>query len=211
MGSTVVGAAVPFADLAAAVLASPPRLGPVRWVSVDGRSGTGKTTFAVRFAGALRAVGATVATVRVDDLLDGWGDMATYWPRLEYAVLDPLRRGVDAGYRGYDWTVGRFGDVMTPVPVPEVLVLDGVTSARAAARPELTLSVCCVVADPALRLSRVLARDGQTLRPHLVRWMAQEDAHFVADGTESAADVLVDGAPTVEYEPDTEYVSLRER
>ena len=54
---TLVG----YADLAAEILARPPRLGGVRVVAVDGPAGAGKTTFAARLATAVRAAGADVS------------------------------------------------------------------------------------------------------------------------------------------------------
>jgi hypothetical protein len=194
-----------YAELAAGVLAGPARLGAVRWVAVDGRAGSGKTTFAARLATALRAAGASVAEVHTDDLLAGWTDIATYWPRLEAWILDPLRAGRDAAYQRYDWHAGRFGDEWIVLPVPEVLVVEGVTSARAAARAELTLSVC-VLADRDLRLVRGIERDGEALRLHWLRWMADEDELFAAEQIEELSDIRVEGAPAVPHDPETEYV-----
>jgi hypothetical protein len=199
-----------YADLARAVLGAPARLGGVRLVAVDGPAGAGKTTFAGRLAAALRAAGATVAEVHTDDLLDGWTDPVACWPRLEEWVLAPLRRGEPGGYRRYDWHAGRFGDEWVRVPVPDVLVVEGVTSARAAAGGHPTLAVW-VSAARELRLARGLARDGPALRPQWLRWMADEEAHFAADETEARADLAVDGAPEVAHDAQTEYVPLDDR
>jgi uridine kinase len=190
MSGAVIGR---FGDLARCVLAAPARLGPVRVIAVDGPAGSGKTTFATRLTAALRAAGARVVEVHTDDLLKGWGDIVGFWPRLEKQVLAPLRRGEPAAYRAYDWVAGRFEDRWRAVPVPDVLVLDGVTSAREAIRPELSLAVF-VRADDELRLARGLSRDGEALRPQWQRWMADEAAHFAADRTADHADLVVDGA-----------------
>jgi uridine kinase len=184
---------VAYADLAAEVLGAPARLGAVRMVAVDGPAGSGKTTFADRLAGALRAAGASVAVVHTDDLLDGWADMVSFWPRLREWVLEPLSRGEPARFRRYDWVRGRFEDEWQDLPVPDVLVLEGVTSARAEAAPLLTVAVF-VLAGSELRLARGLARDGEALRQEWLRWMAGEQRHFAQDGTADRADVRVDGA-----------------
>ena len=195
-----------YADLARTVLASPPRLGPVRLVAVDGPAGSGKTTFAGRLAGALRQAGATVTEVHTDDLLDGWADTVTFWPRLEEWVLAPLRRGEAGAYRPYDWYQGKFGVDWIPVPVTDVLIVEGVTCARTAIRDDLTLAVW-LAAPCELRLARGIDRDGEALRPHWLRWMADEAAHFAADRTEERADLRVDGAPGVPHDPHTQYVT----
>jgi hypothetical protein len=194
-----------FVELASRVREAPARLGGVRFVAVDGPAGAGKTTFAGRLAGALRAGGVSVVEVHVDDLLDGWSDLTGYWRRLEKGVLAPLRAGVEGGYRRYDWHRGRFNEECVAVPVPGILLLEGVGSARAEARPELSLSVF-VSAPRVVRLARGLTRDGASLRGEWERWMTLEDGHFAADRTAASVDLLVDGDPEVEHDPEAEWV-----
>jgi hypothetical protein len=193
-------AVVRYGDVAAEILARPARLGAVRVVAVDGPAGSGKTTFAGRLAAAARAAGARVAKVHCDELLDGWGDLVTFWPRLDGWVLGPLRRGVAGSYRRYDWHSAAFEPQWRPVPVPDVLVLVGVSSGRAAVRPELTMLVW-MWAPPDLRLARCVRRDGAATRPELLAWMGAEAAHFAADRPAEHADLLVDGA-AVGYVPE---------
>ncbi|MCI4062272.1 hypothetical protein MRQ36_06735 [Micromonospora sp. R77] len=204
MTVTVVEA---YAGLARRVLAGPARLGRTRLVAVDGPSGAGKSVFATRLADALAALpgGVRPPVVHTDDLLDGWDDQLTFWPRLQEWVLAPVRAGRPGAYRRYSWVRRRFLDRPVPVPVGPVLVVEGVSSARAAARPELTLSVF-VTAPAALRLSRAVARDGAEILPELRRWHAGERAHFAADGTEAAADLVVDGAPALPHDPTSYYL-----
>jgi uridine kinase len=166
----------------------PARLGRTRLVAVDGPSGAGKTYFADQLAQAFTPVAPIVHT---DDLLDGWGDLATFWPRLEAWVLGPLRRGEPGRYRAYDWNVGAFGEEWTVVEAAPVVILEGVTAARAQIRPELTLSIF-LDAPEQERHRRGIARDGETLRAYLEEWWRGEDAHFSADATAHHADVVVD-------------------
>jgi uridine kinase len=194
-----------FDRLAAAVLAAPPGLGATRLVAVDGPAGSGKTTFSRRLAAALRAAGATAAEVHTDDLLAGWTDMVTFWPRLRTGVLDPLRRGEPARYRRYDWVAERFSDDWQTVPVPDVLIVEGVSSVAAVSGYGAGLTVL-VLADPELRLIRGLARDGEELRSRWIDWMADEDRHYADHATMDHADLVVDGAPEIVHDPGTEYV-----
>ncbi|NMO55606.1 hypothetical protein HH310_31030 [Actinoplanes sp. TBRC 11911] len=193
-----------FAALAAYVLKLPPRLGRVRLVAVDGPSGAGKTSFALRLAKELDA-----PVVHTDDLLDGWDDQFTFWTRLEELVLGPLRRGSTATYRRYLWHRGVFGGNPVSVAPGPVVLLEGVSTARREIRPELSLAVF-VTAPSDLRLARALARDGDdsvAFRAYLERWRAAEDRHFAEDETAAAADLIVDGAATAgddrfaRYEP----------
>ena len=202
-----------FADLADRVRSRPPRLGPVRLVAVDGPSGAGKTRFAARLAAALEVAevsrpgvaGASgrVPIVHTDDLLDGWDDQFSFWARLEEQVLAPLRAGRPARYQRYLWHRRCFGGAPVTVSPAGVVIVEGVSAARAVVRPELTLSV--FVSAPAdLRWRRAMERhvespgaaaaDRVALRAYLERWRAAEDRHFTEDSTAGAVDVLVDGA-----------------
>ena len=105
-----------YADLAGTVLATPPRLGPVRLVAVDGPSGAGKTCFAERLAGALDRRGVPAPVVHTDALLDGWDDQITFWPRLEEWVLKPLSRATLAPYAGTTGTSWAGRPAGTPYP-----------------------------------------------------------------------------------------------
>ncbi|SCF07634.1 uridine kinase family protein [Micromonospora mirobrigensis] len=189
-----------YARLARRVLARPARLGRTRLVVVDGPSGAGKSVFTTRLADALAVTGdGRPPVVHTDDLLDGWDDQLTFWSRLEERVLAPLRAGRPGTYQRYSWVRRRFLDRPVPVPVAPVLVVEGVSSARAVIRPEATLSVL-VTAPAALRRDRAVARDGPAILPELLRWHAGERAHFAADGTEAAVDLLVDGAPRLPHD-----------
>ncbi len=170
------------------VWARPPRLGGTRLVAVDGPSGAGKTSFATRLA---EAIGPGTPIVHTDDLLDGWGDQVTFWPRLEEWVLGPLREGRPGRYRRYDWEAGHFGREWTDVPAAPVVVLAGVTSARARIRPELTLSVF-LTAPLDVRIRRTANRHGGRLSAYLEQWRRVEEAHFAADATAAHADLVVD-------------------
>jgi len=145
--------------------------------------------------------------VHTDDLLDGWTEPAGFWPRLEEWVLEPLRSGRPGRYRRYDWAQAAFAE-WHDVPVAPVLVIEGVTVARAEVRPELTLSVW-IDAPAEIRLVRGIARDGEALRPQWMRWMAGEEVHVRADRTPELADVVVDGNPSLEHDPATQFVQLR--
>ena len=191
-----------YDDLAAQLRAAPPRLGRARLVAVDGGAGSGKTSFAARLATALD--GAPV--LHTDDLLDGWGDLEGSWSRVESQVLCPLRAGLPARWQRYDWRARCFAE-WHDLPVPEVLILEGVGSARRHAQQHMTLSVW-VEAPRAVRLRRGSARDGPELLPQFTTWLDDEAVHHERERTRIRADLVVDGAPLLPHDPETAFVAL---
>nr|WP_072475719.1 (d)CMP kinase [Amycolatopsis australiensis] len=180
--------ASPSDRLIDALLAAPARLGRVRILAVDGPSGAGKSTLAAQVADRLRARGCRTELVSTDAFAT-WDDPVAWWPRLVDGVLRPLADGVDGAYRRMDWSTGtpRPGELVR-VPVPDVLVLEGVSSGRASVRPLLSHLCWLSGGSAAQRLARAVARDGEAAYAELSRWQRFERGWFAVDGTPEAAD-----------------------
>jgi uridine kinase len=190
-----------YADLAATVQRIAARCGPVRLVAIDGPGGAGKSVFAQRLAQWL----GEVPVIHTDDFAS-WDNQFDWWTRLEDEVLRPLARGGPVRFRAYDWVLGRLGD-WREVPRSDVVLLEGVSSARRAVADRLSLSIW-IDAPPATRLARGLDRDGPGMQPEWEQWMAQEEAHYAVDRTRDRADVIVDGDPSIPHDRDTKFVCL---
>jgi AAA domain len=161
----------------------PPRLGAVTLVAIDGPSGSGKSTYADKLAAELGA-----EIIRTDDFAT-WDDPVAWWPRLRDGVLEPLAAGRPGAYRRTEWTNGTPGPgSMITVNPPKVLLLEGVSAGRRSVRPLLSALVWCEVPDPAERLARAVARDGESSRARLMAWQRFEIGWFAVDGTKAAAD-----------------------
>jgi uridine kinase len=172
--------------IVAEAAARQPTLGSGRLVCVDGPAGSGKTVLAAALADALD--GAPV--VHMDDLYPGWDGLG----RVGTVVLDllrPLAEGRPGSYRRYDWARGDYAEEHRLFPGPW-LVLEGVGSGGSAWAQWTTL-LAWVEVSADLRLERGIRRDGEEMRPHWLRWMADEQGHFLRDGTRGRADVHVDG------------------
>lgn len=174
-------------------LGRPARLGPVRLVAVDGPSGSGKSTFAAALAERLRAASDLTVELLSTDLLATWDDPFGWWPALEQGVLQPLSRGEPGWLAVNEWSTGApRPDGCRLVPLPGVLILEGVSAGRQQAADRVSVLVWVETADPGQRLERAVARDGEATRPHLLNWQRREDEHFAADGARARADLLID-------------------
>jgi uridine kinase len=183
--------ALMLADIGRRLRQAPQRVGATRVLAVDGPSGSGKTVLADRLSGVLD--GAPV--VHMDDLYPGWDGLEDAVPRLVEWVLAPLARGEPARYRRYDWARGEYAE-WCEVPAADVIVVEGVGSGAAACAPYLSLLVW-VEADRDVRFARGIERDGETYRPHWLRWARMVHAQCPAAATRERAHVLHDTTTNV--------------
>jgi hypothetical protein len=160
-----------------------------RWVGIDGKGASGKTTLAAAVAAALT----DAAVVHVDDFARP--SFAT-WERERFVaqVLAPLADGRPARYERWDWATDAsagWAEVGVGVPV----VVEGVSSTDE--RLGVPWHVTLWVDVPAeVRLARALARDGEAMREQWVeRWMPAEDAYEAAQRPQDRVDAVVVGDP----------------
>jgi energy-coupling factor transporter ATP-binding protein EcfA2 len=175
-------------DLADRVRRAPARLGSTRLVCIDGPAGSGKTTLADALAARLDD--ATVA--HMDDVYRGWDtDFDEVHTRLRSQLVEPLQHGLPARYQRYDWAAEQF-DLWVDVPVPAVLLLEGVGSGSQSLDPWRSLLVWVEVGRPE-RLRRGLDRDGPQVLHHWLAWMRHEEVEHARQRTRARADVRLRG------------------
>jgi hypothetical protein len=171
-------------------------------LAVDGRSGSGKTTVAERIAA--RVPGSAI--VHTDDV--AWYHAMFDWASLiTEGVLAPLRRGEAVAYRPPPWDArGRPGAVTVPAGCA-LVVVEGVGIGRRDLAGFFDALVW-VQADRALARVRGVARDGGGREQETFwdEWEAEERPFLAANRPWDRADVVVDGAPDLPYDPATELV-----
>lgn len=182
-----LGSSPAVEKIAGRVAALAPRLGSTRLVAVDGPAGAGKSTFAASLAALCDA-----QVVHADDFAAGNNELP-WWPRLEQQVLVPIAQGRVGRYQRYDWDKRDLAEWHDVSP-GGVLILEGVSSARAVVRDRLSLAVW-IDTPRAVRLARGLERDGVHTLPLWEHWMAAEDAHFATEHTRDHVDLIIPGAP----------------
>ena len=159
-----------------------PTLGSGRLICIDGLTGAGKTTLAAAVAGQCGA-----PVVHTDELLEGWGGLPGLGATLDQ-LLRPLAAGRPGCYRCWDWYADGWAESRDLAPAP-VLVVEGV-GAGASAYDDLITTLVWVEAERDERLERAVARDGEALRPHLVRWLDDEAALHRRERTRERADLV---------------------
>lgn len=172
------------------LLAQPPRLGPGRLLCIDGPAGSGKTTLAAAVEEPARAALGSVRMLHMDDVYEGWRGLGSAPQRLRNDVLEPLSFGRPGFYRRWDWEADDWAELHAVRPV-DLLIVEGVGSGSPELRDHCSTLVF-VTAPLDVRLSRGLARDGEAARDNWTAWMADEQRHFAANGTECCADLYVD-------------------
>lgn len=202
-----------FDTLADRVLGVHPSVGRTRVVAVDGRAGSGKTSFAERLAGAVQSAGAGVATLHTDDL-GSHADFYGWVPCLVSDVLEPLRAERTGVHSVYDWVSGR-ADSRAEVPPVDVLVVDGVGAGRRELTGYLAYTIW-IEMNPRAAFARGLRRDlaehGEEMRRKLVafwdEWRRAEASFLSDQRTWERADLSVGGDSSVPHDPEREYVRL---
>lgn len=161
---------------------------PPTILSLDGRSGAGKTTLAEVLAARLNA-----QIVHMEDLYHGWGGLAAGIDTLVDEVLEPLRLGRPARVPTWDWHTMTWGAPRVLSPHPHLLIVEGVGAAALRVRPFARLTVWLSAPDD-VRLARVRARDWPVFEAHWEAWAAQEATHMASAGLPASADLIV-GSP----------------
>jgi uridine kinase len=160
-------------------------------ISIDGVAGSGKTTLAQKIKNDLT----TVEIIHMDDLYDGWknplsNELST---RIANQILIPYVEGMPVKYKKYNWLSEKFDEEVN-VPPTKYLILEGVGSGQKALRHLVDLSIW-IEYDPNLGLERVIKRDGEMIRNHMLNFLIVQDKHFSKEETSNFAHYTLDGAP----------------
>lgn len=178
------------------------RRGDVRgtvFVALDGRSGVGKSTLAMRLAEATPATlldgdsfFAGGVAVRSDSPEERARDCIDW--RRQRAVLDALRGRRSASYRAFDWQAfdGSLATELTVVALESsVVIVECVYSARPELADLLDLRILLRVPDD-VRMARLLARE-RSLTAWDQQWHEAEEWYFANAAPPEGFDIIVEG------------------
>ncbi len=132
-----------------------------------------------------------------------------WWPLMAEHILEPFRAGHAINWTPEAWiTGGREGGIV--VPTAPVLVLEGVSASRRELMNLIDVAIWMDV-DPNLAEQRGLERDGPENRAFWFEWQDEEVPFLNQDQPWERANLIVDGAPTIEHDPHTAYVAISDQ
>ena len=170
-------------------------------VAIDGRSASGKTTFAERLALFLNA-----PLVHTDDV--AWHhSFFDWWPLIIQHILEPFEAGQPIDWTPEAWSArGRTGSIL--VPKSPVLLVEGVSATRRELTPWIDFPIW---SETNLQVAekRGLERDGPENSDFWFEWQNSERPFLEQDRPWERAQLIVDGAPTLEHDPETHFVRLK--
>ncbi|MGO3136548.1 MAG: hypothetical protein ACTIJ7_10365 [Agrococcus casei] len=151
---------------------------------IDGRSGSGKTSYARRLAAA-----DGTRVLHMDDIYEGWHGMTIGTATLE-RLLTEQAAGRVARWQNWDWYADDWGPGQELRP-GESLIVEGCGSVTAVTAA-LAGRVIWLEAPESIRHERALERDGDDSWWEL--WKRQEAVHLAEHDPRSLATEIVDTA-----------------
>ena len=149
--------------------------------AIDGPAGAGKTTYAAQLEAEL-SVNATVKTIHMDDLYNGWDNALS---NALSEILDRISTAHLAGrecvIKKFNWSTMEFDseEIITPT---DYLIIEGVGAAQQIVRESGAVTYWLDI-EAEIGLQRVLARDGAHIEVQMRQWQIDQDKHFARDET----------------------------
>lgn len=180
---------------------------PTPIILIDGRTGSGKTTFAAALQNRLFQKGESAPRViHMDDLYEGWDGLQAGVDYLIRQILSPLARREGASWQEYDWTAtdSTATDPTNPGKVGArtgtwrefrggtPLIIEGVGSLSRIATEQADITVW-LEADQAVRQARIAARnaEGDGDGTWFGMWTAQEADFYAREKSDEIADLVI--------------------
>ncbi len=167
---------------------------PTPIILVDGRTGSGKTTFAAALQNRLFQKGESAPRViHMDDLFEGWDGLQAGVDYLIRQILSPLSRREGASWQEYDWAAGERAGVWREFRGGTPLIIEGVGSLSRVAAEQADITIW-LEADQEVRRARLTDRQGpgDGDGSWIAMWSAQEADFYAREKSDEIADLVIE-------------------
>ena len=162
-------------------------------ILVDGRTGSGKTTFAAALQNRLFQIGESAPRViHMDDLYEGWDGLQAGVDYLLRQILSPLGRREGASWQEYDWAARERTGTWREFRGGTPLIIEGVGALSRIAAEQANVTVW-LEADQAVRQERIAGRqaEGDGDGSWFAMWSAQEADFYAREKSAEIADFVI--------------------
>jgi len=168
---------------------SSPKAGNTHIIAIDGPAGGGKTTLAMQISQALSSR-FSIEVVHMDDLYNGWdGALGENLTELLSKIIEAQKKSQNYLLPHFDWKTNKYSSPRD-LKSPQILILEGVGSARAIVRNSATTTIWIEV-DRTIGIQRVIARDGEAIQSHMKQWLVDQEIYFTSDKTRESAQFIL--------------------
>ncbi len=176
---------------------------PVTVIAVDGRGGSGKTTFANQLA---KHIGAQI--VHTDDFAN-WENKFNWTDEFISRIIEPIQNGTERlTYPRSRWAINKPRGPIVNQRVKPILVIEGVGATRSELRDFISYAIFFDATLERCYQGRIERERANPYYPHLTEmqkmqkwhtWVDEENIFFAKERPKEKADVILDGrVPFVE-------------
>ena len=163
-------------------------------ILIDGRTGSGKTSFASALQNRLFQKGESAPRViHMDDLYEGWDGLQAGVDYLIRQILAPLSRREGASWQEYDWEAGERTGLWREFRGGTPLIIEGVGSLSRVAAEQADVTIW-LEAEQQVRQQRIASRQaaGDGDGSWFAMWSAQEADFYAREKSDEIADLRLD-------------------
>ena len=159
-------------------------------VLIDGRSASGKTSFAKQLQNLIFQRGESAPRIiHMDDLYAGWNGLQAGSDYLQRFILGILSIGSTASWQEFDWAAGERSGAWREFEGGTPLLVEGCGS-LSAANAELANLTIWLEAEADLRKTRWDQREPQSHQQFWPIWAAQEEEFYAREKSATIANFV---------------------